>query len=103
MKTITKEFYVCEICGEEYGSKKEALACEKKPLSKDSGIKVGDTVIVRGGQGDGERGVVEKVWIYDKSWGHYAWERYWHTPGYSVKMNGWGSRQCSWDGIELAK
>jgi len=75
MKTITRKFYQCSICDEEYSTKKEALSCENKPISKDRGVKIGDTVLITGGQGTGQKGKVTRKWIVDKYWGILCLEK----------------------------
>lgn len=98
MKEIQIIKYECEICGETYSKPEDALSCEGKPISGDKGVKIGDTVLVTGGEGAGQKGIVEKTWIFDKYWGHYAWERYWHTVGLTVKMiESYGNRQLTFD------
>lgn len=102
MKLITKEFWQCEKCGKEYNSVKEAKSCESKKITMDSGVKVGDIVLITTGESAGQKGKVEKVFIYDKYWGHYAYERYWHTVGLDVKcIESWGNRQLTFDDYKL--
>lgn len=104
MKTVTRKFYQCSICDEEYSTKKEALSCESKPVSKDRGVKVGDTVLITGGQSTGKQGKVTRKWIIDKYWGHYAWERYWHTVVLEVDViDSWGSRMLTFDNYKVIK
>ena len=100
MKKVSHEYYKCEICGEEYSTAKEAKECESRPVSKDPGIEVGDRVRVMSGDGVGMVGTVERKWYHDKEWGHYAWERYWHTPGYSVCLDNGLYRQLCFDDIQ---
>lgn len=102
MQLITKEFWQCETCGEEYSSVKEAKSCESRPVSMDKGVKVGDEVMITRGDGAGQRGKVEKISIVDKYWGHYAYERYWHTIALDVKViGGWGNRFLTFDDYKL--
>lgn len=48
MKEITEEktHYQCEICGQVYDTKSEAIECEKVPITKKKKVKVGDIVII---------------------------------------------------------
>jgi len=102
MKEIKRVFYECEICGEQYETRAGAKGCESKPKSQDKGVKVGDIVLITDGQSAGKKGKVTKVWVYNKSWGHYAWERYWHTVGLSADIIGSPySRQLTFDGYEV--
>ena len=104
MKTIEKKFYKCEICGSEYTTQKEALGCEARPLKQDKGVKKGDIITITKGDGAGKKAKVTRVFVYDKEWGHYAWERYWHTVGLSADLIGkdtWGSRQLTFDDYEV--
>ncbi len=104
MKEVKKTFYECEICGAEYATKAGAKECESKPKSQDKGVKLGDIVLITDGQSVGKKAVVTKIWVYDKDWGHYAWERYWHTVGLCADIIGSSaSRQLTWDGYEVVK
>ncbi len=65
-------------------------------------MKVGDTVIITQGDGEGSKAIVESIHIYDKEWGHYAWDRYWHTVGLTAKVvDGWGHRSLTFDSYKL--
>jgi hypothetical protein len=102
MKEKVHKFYACEICGEEYGTEKEAIECESKPISEDKGVKVGDIVRITGGDGKGKEAKVTRVYIIDKDWGHYSWKRYWHTVALNADIiNHWGSRMLTFDQYEL--
>jgi hypothetical protein len=101
MKTITKEFYVCEICGHEYEDEKQARDCEGRQITQDKGISVGDKVLITGGDGCGSLGLVKSVFVIDKYWGHYAWKRYWHTIAISADIIGsYGTRMLTFDDYE---
>ena len=101
IKIITKKYYKCGLCEIEYKSKKECLKCESKPISEDKGVKVGDIVNIIRGEGIG-RGEVECVHICSIGYGHYAWERYWHTVRLVVDcLDSHGSRILTFDEYEL--
>lgn len=103
MKTSSKIIteYECEICGAIYSTKKEALKCESKPVTYDRGVKIGDTVRIIRGDGQG-LAKVENIWIIDKDWGHYVADRYHHTVAMSVKcLDSWGNRTLTFDDYEL--
>jgi hypothetical protein len=71
-------------------------------VSQDKGVKVGDVVLVTKGDGAGSKATVESRFIFDMEWGHYAWERYWHTVGLTAKLNdSWGTRQLTFDSYEV--
>ena len=104
MKKVRIEKFKCEICGELYATKKEALSCESRPILQDKGVKVGDVILITKGEGAGSKGKVTDTMIYDKYWGHYAHERYWHTIGLCADIiGGWGSRQLTFDSYETIK
>ena len=106
MKEITKTetIYQCEKCKADYSSKAEAKKCEAKAISQDKGVKVGDIVMITQGDGKGLKAKVESVYVIDKSWGHYAWERYWHTIALTAKIvDSWGSRLLTFDSYETLK
>jgi hypothetical protein len=101
MKTTQVERYQCEICETWYESKQEAAKCESRPVSQDKGVKVGDIVLITQGDGAGETGKVKRIFVYSKDWGHYAWDRYWHTVALDADIiNSWGTRQLSFDSYE---
>lgn len=98
------EFYSfeCSICHTKYPTLKEAENCESRPVSQDRGVKVGDLVRVTMGDGKGQLAKVTKTFVYSKDWGHYAWERYWHTVGITADLiESWGSRQLAFDSYEV--
>lgn len=55
MKIITKKFYKCEKCNVEYTTLKEVISCENKPITKDKGVKIGDIVLIIGGECKGKK------------------------------------------------
>jgi len=96
--------FKCSICEELYNSETEAKECESKPVSWDKGAKIGDIVKIIKGDGAGSQGRVTARFIYDRSWGHYAWKRYWHTVGIKADIiGGWGTRQLTFDDYEVIK
>ncbi len=97
MRLINTTSYGCEICGEEFKTEAEALECEKQPVTQSKGVKVGEIINIITGQGIG-RGEVTTVYIIQKSWGHYAWKRYWHTEAITAKcLNSYGERVLTFD------
>lgn len=100
METITKTFYKCSTCGHQYSTEEEALSCESKAVSQDKGVRVGDKIKITAGQGTGELATVKSILTFDKYWGHYAWERYWHTIGLTANLDSWGSRLLTYDSYE---
>ena len=101
MKEKYVTYYVCEKCNKSYGTEDEAKDCESKEITQDKGAKIGDRVRVLTGEGGGEKGTIESISIQDKYWGHYAWERYWHTIGVNAKLDSYGSRFLTYDAYEL--
>jgi len=98
MKTFQIQQYQCEICGYHYGTAEAAQTCESKPVSEDKGVKIGDVVLVTNGDGQGMKAQVESRFIINMEWGHYAWERYWHTVGITAKvLDSGGYRQLTFD------
>lgn len=94
--------YECSICGNKSKSKEGIEKCESRPVSQDKGVKVGDIILITTGEGAGKKGKVTDILIYDQSWGHYAWERYWHTIGLTVDLiDYYGSRQLTFDDYEV--
>ena len=96
--TITK--YKCAICGAMYDTFTAAESCESRPVRQDKGVKIGDRVRVTAGDGVGRLGPVEAVIIFDKEWGHYAWERYWHTVGVTAALDEGFHRLLTFDSYE---
>lgn len=100
MKTQSVDRFQCEKCRTWYDSSDAAQRCEKRPITQDRGVKVGDTIRIIRGDGQG-RGVVESLFVIDKDWGHYAAERYWHTIGLTAKCaDSWGHRMLTFDDYE---
>lgn len=104
MKTKTRTFYVCEKCKEEYDTKTEAKSCERKSITQDKGVKVGDIVLITSGDGTGKRAKVTRRYIIDKYWGHHAWQRYWHTVAVNADIIGsYAGRMLLFDSYKLIK
>lgn len=92
---------MCEICKQSYTNAEAALRCEARPVTQNKNAKIGDQVMITQGDGKGTMATVESVIIFDKDWGHYAWERYWHTVGLTAKLNnGTGSRLLTYTDYE---
>jgi hypothetical protein len=90
--------YSCHTCKQVYDDRASADLCESRPIIEDRGVKVGDLVLITGGDGAGKKARVETVYIVDKDWGHYAWERYWHTVALTAKVeDSWGHRMLVFD------
>ncbi len=101
MKVSEVKEYQCETCGSKYRTEGAARLCESKPLTQDRGVQKGDKVRIIRGDGQG-LATVEGRHVYDLEWGHYAWERYWHTVGLTAKCDeGFGHRQLTFDDYEL--
>lgn len=102
MKQFSVQRFKCETCGHVYETAAEAVKCETKPVTQDKDVKIGDTIRIVRGEGQG-LAKVEERFIIDKDWGHYAWERYWHTVGLSAKCidAGWGHRMLTFDDYEV--
>jgi signal peptidase I len=99
--TVTK--FRCTTCKHVYDSKEGADRCESKPITQDRGVKVGDVVRITAGDGTGKTATVESVYVVDREWGHYAWERYWHTIALTAKVNdNYGHRVLVFDSYERA-
>lgn len=96
--------YECEICKHIYQDEKAAISCESRKVSQDKGVKKDDIILITKGEGTGQKAKVSIVWIYDKYWGHYAYNRYWHTVGLSAQVIGsWVYRQLTFDDYEIIK
>lgn len=80
--------YQCATCGAVYGTESQAAACEARPIQQDKGAKVGDAVLITQGDGAGQRAIVTRISIVSRDWGHYAWERYWHTVALEAHFEG---------------
>jgi hypothetical protein len=99
-KQITR--YVCEICGTEYSDAEKAKKCESRSVQYERGVKIGDVVRITAGEGQGKFLKVTSVGIANMDWGHYQWERYWHTVYVSGDViNYWGSRLLTFDSYEV--
>ena len=102
IEVVTIERFKCPTCGATYGERHLAELCAARPVSQDRGVKVGDTVRITGGDGAGGTATVERISVLGRDWGHYAWERYWHTVALHAKVNGsWGHRMLTFDNYEL--
>jgi len=86
--------YQCELCGHIFETEEHALNCESRPVTQRK-HKIGDQVMVLGGEGKGEIGVVKQCSYSPISWGP---KRYWHMPLYIVDVEG-GSRMLTFDQI----
>lgn len=102
MKKVNRDFFQCEICKQEYETRKQAEECEERGVTNDSGVKVGDTVVVVGcGDGVGQKAKITSKIIADKYWGHYAWKKYWHTPLYCGEFKDGCVRTLAFDEIKM--
>ena len=98
MNKIVTTSYQCDKCKATFSTEKEALACEKRPITQDKRVKAGDKVIITSGDGAGQLAMVTRTYVITKDWGHYAWERYWHTVGVEADIiDSWGSRGLTFD------
>lgn len=96
--------YKCKTCGHVYDSEEAADRCESRPVREDRGVKVGDTVLITAGDGEGMKAKVESIYIVDMEWGHYAWERYWHTVALTAKViDSWGHRTLTFDSYKVIR
>jgi len=94
--------YKCSKCGALYGSQTDAESCESRPITKDKGAKVGDIVTILNGEGAGQKAKVTNVHVIDREWGHYAWERYWHTVSVTADLvDGYGTRHLTFDSYKV--
>ena len=93
--------YRCGVCESSYSTETEASICEARPVTHDRKVAIGDFVTVTGGDGAGKRARVSSVSIIDKDWGHYRWERYWHTVALTADFDDWGSRMLTFDSYEV--
>lgn len=101
MKILQIQKYQCEVCGESYGTESAAKKCEARPVSQDKGVKIDDVVLITKGDGQGSKATVESRFVFSMEWGHYQWERYWHTVGITAKLNdSLGHRQLAFDSYE---
>ena len=79
MDEVIERRYRCGICKHEYKTAREALECEESPLREGKGVKIGDTVMITGGQGSGCLAKVESLSVAEKYWCQGSWKYYWHT------------------------
>lgn len=101
VEEVTIKRYRCSLCRTIYDTEQEAISCEARPVMQDRGVKIGDIVRVTRGDGAGQLAKVERIGVLDRTWGHYAWERYWHTVYLDAKMiDQWGSRLLTYDSYE---
>lgn len=97
---VTK--YTCEICGSSYFSPEKAELCESRELSGDKGAKVGDIVLITRGDGAGSKAKITEISVCSREYGHYAWERYWHTVCVVADLiDDFGSRSLLFDDYEM--
>lgn len=101
MKTVSLTRYECGICGSQYESQDGALKCESRPICQGKGAKIGDRVRVLNGDGAGEIAHVTDLSVIDMRWGHYVWERYWHTIAVTARLSSGGFRLLTFDCYEL--
>lgn len=97
-KTTTR--YKCGLCGELWGTEADAATCESRPVSKDKGVNVGDFIRITTGEGQGPA-TVTQVYVIKKTWGHYAWKRYWHTIGLVADCESGGTRPLTFDDYDV--
>lgn len=98
-KHITK--YECSICGKTYSTLEQATKCESRPVRQDKGVKIGDEVLILNGAGQGKKAKVRRTYVVDMEWGHYAWDRYWHTVSVEADIIGeYGTRNLTFDSYE---
>lgn len=104
MKEIKITQYQCEICNEIYKEEYQARRCEDWPITNETGVKIGDIVLITGGEGTGQLAKVTHKSICSREYGHYAWEQYWHTPKVCADLlNGMGSRILTFDQYEVKR
>lgn len=99
MKIITTTLYQCEKCLKPHSTEQAAHECEALPIKYDRGVKVGDEVLITGGDGRGHRAKVTDVRVTQPGWGPRIYD-------HSVYLNAdvidsWGSRQLSFDSYEV--
>ena len=90
MKTEQITKYICEKCNTSYFDEQSAVICESREVTEDKGAKIGDRVMILSGQGSGEFAKISSITIIDKDWGHYHWERYWHTIAVCADLDSFG-------------
>lgn len=103
MKAVTIIKYECGVCGERYYDVAKAVECEQRPVTQSKGVKVGDTIKIISGGGQG-RGIVIRIDVIQKSWAEHQWLRYWHTERLIVDcLDSYGSRVLTFDDYEVIK
>lgn len=102
MKIVVKTTYVCELCGASYGSEKEALTCESRLVTQDKHADVGDIVVCTSGEGAGCKAKVIRTGVASMDYGHYYWEKYWHTVYVVAEfLNNTGTRMLLFDDYKV--
>lgn len=102
MKVVIVEHFQCEACRHLYPTKTSALKCESRTVRRDQVVNVGDTVKILSGEGCGGLASVESVFVVDMNWGHYSWEKYWHTVAVTARLlNETGHRQLTFDAYKV--
>lgn len=92
------KYYRCEICERLYDNEKNALDCEAVSAREGKGVKVGDIVMITGGEGAGKKATVTYTGIFDQFWGHCSAKRYHHTVYINADIiDGYGSRLLTFD------
>lgn len=87
IQKVEKVQYQCLTCKAIYDKEQPALDCAERPVQYNRGITPGDIVLITRGDGEGHTATVTKVSIMDKHWGHYQWEKYWHTVALNADVN----------------
>lgn len=97
MKTIVTTTYQCEVCNMQHRTCEAAARCESLGRLMDKGVRVGDRVRVLTGEGRGQIGFCESVFVFTADYHpDYA-----HTVGITAKMiESWGHRQLQHDAYE---
>lgn len=102
MNKITTTKYQCETCHGIYDEETKARRCEEKEITGDRGADIGDTVLITSGEGSGKKAVVESIHLKSMYWGHYSWERYWHTISVTAEVvDGFGGRNLTFDSYKM--
>jgi len=95
--------YACPVCGCQYETNSEAMDCASHPISENRGVGIGDVVRITRGDGRGEFAKVIRVGILSKYYGHYQWEKLWHTIYVEADLiESFGTRMLSFDNYEVA-
>jgi len=97
MKTITRTYYECEICGEQYRDESAAIKCESVPMRRNKDVCVGDIVTITAGEGRGKEARVTGIGVLSPRDAN-GYKEHIHTVCLTVDIiNGWGSRDLMWD------